>query len=180
MRALVLAIAMLLPGAAWAQDAGGGEEEMGEEIVVRATFGHTTMLFDKTADGKLRNCRIMVSSGSQKRDTDACKATPVCYEKTRDQVSDCVELTALEQAAIVLPPPAPDAKTDGGLQTFTMPTLVKPVAPVSATAIGPVTGGDVSRESERQRVEKIEPPRNPAATPPLITFSNGQGEQRDR
>lgn len=172
----LLPLALLFPASAWAQDAGGGEEEMGEEIVVRATFGHTTMLFDKTADGKLRNCRIMVSSGSQKRDTDACKATPVCYEKTRDEVSDCVELTALEQAAIVLPPPAPDAKTEGGLQTFTMPTLVKPVAPVSATAIGPVTGGEVSRESERQRVKLPELPKAPTDGP-VIRLSNGTEEK---
>ncbi|NML08230.1 hypothetical protein [Sphingomonas sp. G-3-2-10] len=175
MRALALAVSLLLPGAAWAQDAGGVEDEPVEEIVVRATFGHTTMLFDKTADGKLRNCRIMVSSGSQKRDTDACKATPVCYEKTRDEVSDCVELTALEQAAIVIPAPAPDARAEGGLQTFTMPTLVKPVAPVSPTAIGPVTGGEASRETERQRVKLPELPKAPTDGP-VIRLSNGQDQ----
>ena len=75
------------------------DEVQGEDIVVRATFGHTTMLFDKGADGKLRNCRIMVSSGSQKRDTNACQSTPVCYARTADEVTDCRELTFLEMAA---------------------------------------------------------------------------------
>ena len=27
-----------------------------EEVVIQATFGTTTMLFDKGADGRLRNC----------------------------------------------------------------------------------------------------------------------------
>ena len=58
----------------------------GGDIVVRATFGFTTMLFDRGADGKLRNCRIMVSSGSQRRDTAACQATPICYAGTADEV----------------------------------------------------------------------------------------------
>ncbi|MDF7773689.1 hypothetical protein P1X14_00390 [Sphingomonas sp. AOB5] len=174
---LILFAALLLPGTAWAQDAGAVDEEQGEEIVVRATFGRTTMLFDKTADGKLRNCRVMVSSGSQKRDSDACKATPVCYEKTRDEVSDCVELTALEQAAIVIPPPVETGKDDSGVQTFTMPALVKPVAPVSPTAIGPITNESVSRDTERQRVTLPPLPKAPSSGP-AITLSNGQETPR--
>lgn len=144
--------------------------EEGEDIVVRATFGRTTMLFDKTADGTLRNCRIMVSSGSQKRDTEACKATPVCYEKTRDEVTDCVELTALEQAQIA--PGAVAPPKDGVPQVFTMPQLAKP-RPVSPTAVGPVATAEESRETERQRV-KLPPLPEAPSDGPLIRLTNGQ------
>ena len=142
----------------------------GEDIVVRATFGRTTMLFDKMADGTLRNCRIMISSGSQKRDTEACQATPICYEKTRDEVTDCVELTALEQARI-----APGAKpaADGAVPVFSMPQLVKP-RPAKPVDVGPVTLTGESAETERQRVTKLPPPPQAPTDGPLIRLTNGQ------
>jgi len=72
----------------------------GEEIVVTAKYGRTTLLFDKGSDGKLYNCRIMVSSGSAKRDGDACQATPVCYAGTEDEVTDCVPFARIAPADI--------------------------------------------------------------------------------
>lgn len=146
----------------------------GEEITVRATYGRTTMLFDKMADGTLRNCRIMVSSGSQKRDTDACKAIPVCYEKTRDEVTECVELTPLEQAQIApgaVPPPS-----DPAAKTFTMPQLIKPreARPVS---VGPITPPDQSDEPDRQRVTKLPPPPTaPKSDGPAVRITTGRQE----
>lgn len=167
-------IALVLQLAAAGQDAPPLRDpvpvEQGEDIVVRATFGRTTMLFDKMADGTLRNCRIMISSGSQKRDTEACQAIPVCYEKTRDEVTDCVELTALEQASI-----APGAKPtpDGAVPVFSMPQLVKPrtAKPVD---VGPVTLTEESAETERQRVTKLPPPPQAPTDGPLIRLTNGQ------
>jgi hypothetical protein len=163
---------MLAPLPAVAQQAVSDPKatEQGEDIVVRATFGRTTMLFDKSADGTLRNCRIMVSSGSQKRDTEACKATPVCYEKTRDQVTDCVELTALEQAWLA-PGAAAPAK-DAAPQVFTMPQLAKP-RPVSPTAVGPVAVTEESPEARRQSV-KLPPVPEAPSDGPLIRLTNGQ------
>ncbi len=150
------------------------------EIVVRATFGRTTMLFDKGADGRLRNCRVMVSSGSQRRDTNACAATPVCYAKTADEVTDCRELSVLEQAAIVAPPPpAAPAITTPGKQLFELPKLVQPKAAFPANALGPVAGGEETRETERQRVKPIAPPTNPAADGPVVRFTTGNTQQRD-
>ncbi len=165
---------LLAPLRAAAQDApppGDPEAVVGEDIVVRATYGRTTMLFDKAADGTLRNCRIMISSGSQKRDTDACKATPVCYEKTRDEVTDCVELTALEQAQIA--PGAVAPAKDGAVPVFSMPQLVKPRTP-SMPATGPVTVTEESAETGRQRVGKLPPPPQAPTDGPLIRLTTGQ------
>ncbi len=146
----------------------------GEDIVVRATFGHTTMLFDKGADGRLYNCRIMVSSGSQKRDTNACQATPVCYAKTADEVTDCVDLVAV--VPVTAPPSA--APGAGKPVVFDMPQLVKPGAPPSPNLVGPTDLAEDSRETERQRVKKIAPPVNPASGGPVIRVTAGNTEDQ--
>jgi hypothetical protein len=139
-------------------------EVEGEEIVVRAQFGLTTMLFDKGADGKLRNCRIMVSSGSQRRDTNACQATPVCYAKTADEVTDCREMTFLELASAATPGETRPA--GGGVpKAFTLPKLTDPkLAPGEA---GPLGLQEPSRETERQRV-KLPPLPKPPSDGPII------------
>ncbi|AQR75158.1 hypothetical protein [Sphingomonas sp. LM7] len=144
-----------------APPAAEGQEE---EIVVRATFGNTTMLFDKGADGKLHNCRIMVSSGSQRRDTNACQATPICYAKTADEVTDCRELGPLEMAL---------APTPGGLrpaagavpQTFILPNLRDPKPSLAEGQAGPLGISEPSRETERQRVKLPPLPRPPSDGP---------------
>jgi hypothetical protein len=156
--ALLLLLAQDVPAAPPAE----GQEE---EIVVRATFGHTTMLFDKGADGRLRNCRIMVSSGSQRRDTNACQATPVCYAKTADEVTDCRDF--VELAAVVAPGdlrPANPATP----QTFTLPKLLEPKQPALAEGqAGPLGLQEPSRETERQRV-KLPPLPRPPSDGPII------------
>jgi hypothetical protein len=145
-------------------------------IVVRATFGRTTMLFDKGADGKLKNCRVMVSSGSQRRDTNACAATPVCYAKTADEVTDCRELSILEQAAAVASaPPAPAPAK----QVFELPRLVQPGAALPVAAIGPNANIEDSRETERQRVKPIAPPVNPASNGPAVRFTTGNDKPQN-
>ena len=151
--------------AAKAEPTQDSEPVDGGEIVVSAVYGHTTMLFDKGSDGKLRNCRIMVSSGSQKRDTAACQATPVCYAGTADEVTDCVPLTSAE---LVLPP-APPAS---GVQKFTMPQLVKPAEPVKVD-VGPNATAGESKLSEQQSVKLPPLPKAPSGTP-TIRLSNGQ------
>ncbi|MBX3563450.1 MAG: hypothetical protein KF730_02620 [Sphingomonas sp.] len=144
------------------------EDDQYDEIVVKATYGTTTMLFDKGSDNKLRNCRIMVSSGSQKRDTNACQATPVCYEKTADQVTDCVALTAIEPSAI--------GGLKGALGTaqppvFDMPKLVQPKpAPLPGT-LGPALAHD-DPDSDRQRAKKLPPPPKNEGSGPVIRFGN--------
>jgi hypothetical protein len=144
-------------------------EEENEEIVVRATYGTTTMLFDKGADDKLRNCRIMVSSGSQRRDTTACQATPVCYAKTADVVTDCVELTALEPATL--------GGARSGMtrpQVFEMPKLVQPKAAPFPGMIGPIQPGD-NEQADKQRVLKLPPPPQ-APNEPAVRITNAQDQ----
>jgi hypothetical protein len=141
-----------------------------EDIVVRATFGHTTMLFDKGADGRLRNCRIMVSSGSQRRDTNACQATPVCYAKTEDEVTDCRELTILEAAAAIGAPATPKPVGPGGVLTFTLPKLTEPKPALLAGQAGPLGSIEESKETERQRVKLPPLPKAPSDGP-VVRFS---------
>ena len=162
---MILAALLLL-----AQDVPAPQVEGEEEIVVQATYGTTTMLFDKGADNRLRNCRIMVSSGSQRRDTNACQATPVCYAKTADIVTECVELTAVESVA---PGDAPVAAGKSGTVVFDMPRLVQP-RPVTTVAIGPVDAAE-SRDTERQRVKLPPLPRDESNEPVIrITTKNAE------
>ena len=139
-----------------------------EEVVIQAKLGRTTMLFDKGADGKLRNCRIMVSSGSQRRDTDACKATPVCYAGTADEVTDCVDFLVVDIAA-AKPPGA------GAVQTFTLPKLTQPKPTLAAGQAGPLELTEESKETERQRV-KLPPLPKPPSDGPVVRFG-GQENQ---
>ncbi|HWU94298.1 MAG TPA: hypothetical protein VN029_01795, partial [Sphingomonas sp.] len=145
---MILAAALLL----FAQDVPAAQAvaapvEDEAQIVVRATFGRTTMLFDKGADGRLRNCRVMISSGSQRRDTTACQATPVCYAKTADEVTDCREMSVLDQAAIAAPVSPPVTSNSApGKQLFELPKLVQPKAAFPTNGIGPIASGDESRE----------------------------------
>ncbi|WBY06357.1 hypothetical protein PIB19_12110 [Sphingomonas sp. 7/4-4] len=142
------------------------EESAEEEIVVRAQFGLTTMLFDKGADGKLRNCRIMVSSGSQRRDTNACQATPVCYAKTADEVTDCREMTFLELASAATPGETRPAGA-GVPQAFTLPKFTDPKPALAPGQAGPLGLSEPSRETERQRV-KLPPLPKPPSDGPII------------
>lgn len=167
---MILALLLSLAG----QDAQTAAPDTDEhEIVVRAVYGRTTMLFDKGADGKLRNCRVMVSSGSQKRDVAACAATPVCYFKTADEVTDCVPFAALEPVGTAAPKPAvtdpkvPE-KFDLGVAQF------KPQAP----AVGPTVLGDQNRDTERQRVKLPALPKEDKGTP-LITLTGGDTPRHD-
>ncbi|MDV3459152.1 hypothetical protein RZN05_19300 [Sphingomonas sp. HF-S4] len=158
MLALLLLLAQDVPAAPPATE--GQEEE--EEIVVRATFGHTTMLFDKGTDGRLRNCRIMVSSGSQRRDTNACQATPVCYAKTADEVTDCRDF--VELAAVAMPA-EPRPATSSVPQTFVLPKLNEPRPSLAEGQAGPLGLQEPSRETERQRVKLPPLPRPPSDGP---------------
>jgi hypothetical protein len=160
---VILALLLLAQDVPAAPPAAEGE---GEEIVVRATFGHTTMLFDKGTDGKLRNCRIMVSSGSQKRDTNACQATPICFAKTADEVTDCRELGPLEMAMAPTPGALQPAAT-AVPQTFVLPNLRDPGPSLAEGQAGPLGLTEPSRETERQRV-KLPPLPKPPSDGPVI------------
>lgn len=135
-----------------------------EEVVVQAKLGLTTMLFDKGADGKLRNCRVMVSSGSQKRDTAACQATPVCYARTAEQVTDCRELGVLELAATRA---TGEIRPAGAAapQTFVLPKLTEPKPALAPGQAGPQGLQEPSRETERQRVVLPPLPKAPSDGP---------------
>jgi hypothetical protein len=158
--ALLLFLAQDVPAAPPAANAVEGEEE----IVVRAQFGLTTMLFDKGVDGKLRNCRIMVSSGSQKRDTRACQATPVCYAKTADEVTDCREMSFLDLAGAAVPGETKPAGTGAPL-AFTLPNLTDPKPSLAPGQAGPLGLTEPSRETERQRVKLPPLPKAPSDGP---------------
>lgn len=175
----MLAALLLLAQDVPATQAVGTPVEDEAQIVVRATFGRTTMLFDKGADGRLRNCRVMISSGSQRRDTTACQATPVCYAKTADDVTDCREMTVLDQAATLGAAGTPAAAGGGKTNLFELPKLVQPKTALPPTGIGPSALTEDSRETERQRVKPIAPPVNPASDGPVVRFTTGTPQQRD-
>jgi hypothetical protein len=158
---ILAALLLLAQNVPAAPPAAEGE---GEEIVVRATFGHTTMLFDKGADGKLRNCRIMVSSGSQRRDTNACQATPVCYARTADQVTDCREFVEL---AAIVPSADPRPASAAVPQAFVLPRLTESKPALANGEAGPIGLSEPSRETERQRV-KLPPLPRPPSDGPII------------
>lgn len=139
-----------------------------EEVVVQAKLGLTTMLFDKGADGKLRNCRVMVSSGSQKRDTAACQATPVCYARTADQVTDCRELGVLELASASVPAETRPAGI-GTPQIFVLPKLTETRPALAPGQAGPQGLQEPSRETERQRVVLPPLPKAPSDGP-IVRF----------
>ncbi|WP_404334871.1 hypothetical protein AB2M62_14575 [Sphingomonas sp. MMS12-HWE2-04] len=142
-------------------------EPEGEDIVVQAKLGNTTMLFDKGSDGRLRNCRIMVSSGSGRRDANACQATPVCYSKTRDTVPECVDLAFVETRTA-----APAPVGTGKPQVFNMPQLLKSLPPVTPPAIGPNEHAE-SPDTERQRV-KLPPLPTAPRSEPVVKFTTGE------
>ena len=142
-------------------------EPEGEDIVVQAKLGNTTMLFDKGSDGRLRNCRIMVSSGSGRRDANACPATPVCYTETRETVPDCGDLACVETRTS-----PPSAVGMGKPQIFEMPQLLKSLPPVTPAAVGPSEATE-SRDTERQRV-KLPPLPTPPRSEPVVKFTTGE------
>ncbi|RYY27572.1 MAG: hypothetical protein EOP62_06115 [Sphingomonadales bacterium] len=146
------------------------EEEQYDEIVVQAIYGTTTMLFDKGADNKLRNCRVMVSSGSQRRDTNACQATPICYAKTADVVTDCVELTAIEPSSIGA---ARSNIATGVPNIFDMPKLVQPKTAPLAGAIGPIA--IETEDNDKQRVKALPPPPSAPSSGSIVTMRVGDG-----
>jgi hypothetical protein len=53
-------------------------EESYEEVVIQGRFNFFTLIFDKLPSGGLHNCRVMVSSGNDRIDADACREVPVC------------------------------------------------------------------------------------------------------
>lgn len=165
---LLAALSLIQNAPAQPSPAPSSDVVEGEEIVVRAQFGLTTMLFDKGSDGKLRNCRIMVSSGSQKRDTNACQATPVCYAKTADEVTDCREMTFLELASAATPGETRPAGT-GVPKAFTLPRLNDPKPTLAPGQAGPLGLQEPSRETERQRV-KLPPLPKPPSDGPVVRF----------
>jgi len=173
---MILAAFLLLAQDVPAQTA-PAEVVEGDDIVVRATFGRTTMLFDKGADGKLRNCRIMISSGSQKRDTDACQATPVCYAKTADEVTDCVDFTAID-TSVAMPEIKPLA---AGAQTFALPpSALQPRTGLASGQAGPLALPEETRESERQRVKPLPPPPTAPKSEPAVRITTGNGNAQDQ
>lgn len=165
---ILLAAAMLLvpqevPAAAAATD------EV-EEVVINAVYGRTTMLFDRDVDGTLKNCRIMVSSGSNKRDAAACQATPVCFAGTATEVTDCVPLGAVGPVVI------PTGTARATPPVFEMPRLSQPRTAADPAAIGPNLNPDESAETERQRVKLPPLPKAPADRP-VITFGTGAKDE---
>lgn len=145
------------------------------DIVVTATYGRTTMLFDKGTDGKLYNCRVLVSSGSQARDTRACGATPVCFAGTADEVTDCTPLTVNPARSFSLDEGRAGAGRLDATGSINMPRLLD-MKPVQASGqVGPRAVSEPS-DSDRQRLEKLPPP--PSAPEgsggPVIRLTNGQ------
>ncbi|MCW3838365.1 hypothetical protein ACFQ1E_20490 [Sphingomonas canadensis] len=171
---LALVLAFAAPQEAPPPAGAPAPEAEAEEIVVQATFGRTTMLFDKGGDGKLRNCRVMVSSGSQSRDIAACQATPVCYSGTIDEVTDCTYFTT-DEAPISIAPRGAGQKPGSAVQVFEMPKVVKPAAPAPTGLAGPRS--DEGDGSSRYRAEKLPPPPTAPGSGGAVRVTLGPGQE---
>jgi hypothetical protein len=149
----------------------------GEEVVITATLGRTTMLFDKGADGKLRNCRVMKSSGSVKRDADACQATPVCYARTLDDTPDCVAFAVIDRG---VPGLAAAGASGAGSATpvYNLSALARP-QPRAPGVAGPLSLPAEDEPSDQ--LVKLPPvPQAPSSGPAVkVSVSNQPAKQDD-
>ncbi len=148
------------------QDAASPPEPEYEEVVVTARVGRVALVFDRAADGRLINCRVFKSSGSDRIDNAACTSLPDCVTSTKGQEfcgGTGAGLTAV--APKILPTPAP---------TLSLGASLKPEAP-KTPAVGPVVGG--TQDEDPNRLGKLPPPPKDESGTPAITLGGMKPEE---
>jgi hypothetical protein len=169
MKAGLVALGLLFALPAAAQDAAPADEPEYEEIVVSATVERVALLFDRDDEGRLQNCRPLISSGDAELDAMACEDLPDCMTDSEDR-----EFCGGALASTA--PAAPEREVapmvfDAPLASPSMVIGAKPAPP----ATGPVERGTDEEDSNRLG-KPPELPRDPTrSTTPVITISNGQG-----
>ncbi|PKP94797.1 MAG: hypothetical protein CVT77_00850 [Alphaproteobacteria bacterium HGW-Alphaproteobacteria-16] len=140
-----------------------------EEVVITAKVGRVALVFDKGADGRLRNCRVFISSGVDQVDAEACGSLPDCITSTSgaefcgDGLGGTAALKAVEPK-----PPAP---------TLGLGKLLKPETP-KVPAVGPIVA--TKDEEDPNRLGKLPPPPKAESGTPAITFSGAQAVEEPR
>ncbi|MBR0552606.1 hypothetical protein [Stakelama marina] len=125
---MIVALLPLMLQAAPAEPV-GAPADAENEIVVRAKVGRVALVFDKGTDGRLHNCRVLISSGVQRIDDKACQDLPDCITANSGKRFCGDTLAAVPAIEPKKAKPAPIAKID-------LSDLAKP-EPVSNPAIGP-------------------------------------------
>lgn len=129
--------------------------DTGEDIVVSATVGKIALVFDKGSDGRLHNCRVLLSSGVRRLDDRACNNLPDCVtvEGGETFCGDRIDgrVAALPKP-VTLPPPG-----------VAIGAILKP-EPKAVPATGPAL-----REGETQSADRLgrlpPPPRDTSGGP---------------
>ena len=137
-----------------------------EEVVVTARIGRVALVFDRAVDGRLINCRVFRSSGSDRVDNAACTALPDCVTSTKGQEycgGTGAGLTAV--APKILPTPAP---------TLGLGVSLKPEPP-KTPAVGPVVAGKA--DEDPNRLGKLPPPPKDESGTPAITLGTMKQEE---
>lgn len=149
------------------QDADASADVVYDDIVVEATVGRVALLFDRRADGRLENCRVLVSSGDAEIDATACDDLPDCITDSEGRnFCDGVPTPAAgwdARAVTVMSAPA------AGLA---MPRLVTPEAPV-APGVGPAPVRDTADVDPNRLTKLPPPPRDTTGDGPTVSFGPG-------
>ncbi|WNO54483.1 hypothetical protein [Stakelama saccharophila] len=141
-----------------------------QEIVVTAKAGRVALVFDKGEDGRLHNCRVLISSGVDRIDDRACDDLPDCVE---DQTGHrfCGD-------ALWRPAAKNENSPDEAGVAIKLPKLVQPDAdPAPVPEIGPVGAGGRDEEADRQLVD-LPPPPEPVSEP-TIRITGGAPAERE-
>ncbi len=142
-----------------------------EEVVVTATAGRVALIFDKGRDGRLRNCRVFVSSGVRTVDAKACAALPDCITASTGE-----EYCGDGSAGASLLAIDPKVKSDTP-PTFGLGKLLKPEPP-KIPAVGPLVL--TPREDAPDRLGKLPPPPKDESGTPAIRLGDGVKAEEPR
>lgn len=163
---MIAALALLV---AVPQDAAAAPEPAYEEVVVTARVGRVALVFDRAADGRLINCRVFKSSGSNRIDNAACTSLPDCVTSTKGQEfcgGTGAGLTAVGPKIL----PTPEPKLGLGVS-------LKPEAP-KTPAVGPVVAGKA--DEDPNRLGKLPPPPKDESGTPAITLGTMKQQEEPR
>lgn len=140
-----------------------------EEVVVTARVGRVALVFDRATDGRLVNCRVFKSSGSDRIDNAACTKLPDCLTSTRGQEycgGTGTGFTAVAPKLI----PTPEPKLGLGAS-------LKP-EPAKIPAVGPVVGD--RKDEDPNRLGKLPPPPRDQSGTPAITLGGMKPQEEPR
>lgn len=158
---MIATLALLL---AAPQDAVAAEPEY-EEVIITARVGRVALVFDRAADGRLINCRVFKSSGSNRIDNAACASLPDCVTSTKGQEfcgGTGAGLTATAPKILTAEP------------KFGLGASLKP-EPQKTPAVGPAIA--TKAEEDPNRLGKLPPPPRDESGTPAITLGPMKQEE---